>query len=93
MRTENIAYDVEGITMIGHLALPDGEDIRPGVLVCHEGPGLNDIGKEKANRLAALGYVAFALDYHGGGTVLSDRTEMMARMAPDRPPPTRRDPP
>lgn len=80
MRTENIAYDVEGITMIGHLALPDGEDIRPGVLVCHEGPGLNDIGKEKANRLAALGYVAFALDYHGGGTVLSDRTEMMARI-------------
>lgn len=80
MHTEQISYDVDGITMVGYLALPDGDDVRPGVLVCHEGPGMSDIAKEKANRLAALGYVAFALDYQGGGAVLTDREEMAARI-------------
>ena len=80
MHTEQISYDVDGTTMVGYLALPDGDDVRPGVLVCHEGPGISDITKTKANRLAALGYVAFALDYHGGGTVLAERQEMAARI-------------
>ena len=80
MHTEEISYEVEGTTMIGHLALPDGDDVRPCVLVCHEGPGMSDHAKGKADRLAALGYVAFALDYHGGGTVLADRTAMMGRL-------------
>ena len=80
MHTEEISYDVEGTTMIGHLALPDGDDVRPCVLVCHEGPGMSDHARSRADRLAALGYVAFALDYHGGGTVLTDRAEMMGRL-------------
>ena len=41
------------------------------MLVCHEGPGLDGHAKSRADRLAALGYVAFALDYHGGGVALS----------------------
>ena len=81
MHTEEISYEVEGTTMIGHLALPDGDDVRPCVLVCHEGPGMSDHARSKADRLAALGYVAFALDYHGGGTVLTDRAEMMGRIS------------
>lgn len=81
MHTEEISYEVEGTTMIGHLALPDGDDVRPCVLVCHEGPGMSDHARSRADRLAALGYVAFALDYHGGGTVLTDRAEMMGRIS------------
>ena len=80
MYTEEIPYEVEGTTMIGHLALPDGDDVRACVLVCHEGPGMSDHARSRADRLAALGYVAFALDYHGGGTVLTDRAEMMGRI-------------
>ena len=80
MHTEEISYEVEGTTMIGHLALPDGDDVRACVLVCHEGPGMSDHARSRADRLAALGYVAFALDYHGGGTVLADRSEMMGRL-------------
>src|SRR3954468_4703582 len=57
--------------MVGHLA---SDDSRPGrrasVLLCHEGPGLDDHVKGRAERLAELGYVAFALDYHGGGVPL-----------------------
>ena len=87
--TRDIEYDVGGIQMVGRLALPDGDGLRPAVLIAHEGPGLDDYQKERASTFAELGYVAFALDYHGGGQVLSDRDEMMARLAvlsgdPDR---------
>ena len=29
MHTEEISYEAEGTTMIGHLALPDGDDVCP----------------------------------------------------------------
>src|SRR3954469_13685261 len=75
--------------MIGRLALPDGDDVRPAVLIAHEGPGLDEYQKERAGQFAELGYVAFALDYHGGGNVLADAEEMMRRLGalggdPDR---------
>jgi dienelactone hydrolase len=66
--------------MCGRLALPDGDDVRPAILIAHEGPGLDDFQKERASQFAELGYVAFALDYHGGGRLLADRDEMMARL-------------
>jgi dienelactone hydrolase len=79
--TREISYEADGRTMVGTLALPDGDDPRPGVLVCHEGPGLDDHARSRAARLAEeLGYVAFALDYHGGGQPLEDRGQMMARL-------------
>jgi dienelactone hydrolase len=88
--TRDISYEADGRTMIGTLALPDGSDQRPGVLVCHEGPGLDDHARARAVRLAdELGYVAFALDYHGGGTPITDREQMMARITELRADPPR----
>ena len=58
-----------------HLARPDEVGPRPAVLVCHEGPGLDDHAKRVAAMLAELGYVAFALDYHGDGSVLPRRPD------------------
>jgi dienelactone hydrolase len=78
--TRTVTYEADDRTMIGQLALPDGTDRRAGVLVSHEGPGLDDYGRGRATRLAELGYVAFALDYHGGGQWMTDRDEMMARL-------------
>jgi dienelactone hydrolase len=81
MRIENISYDIDGTTHIGTLAVDDTiSGKRPAVLVCHEGPGLADVTREKAKRLAEAGYVAFALDYHGGGEVVADRNAMMAKL-------------
>ena len=87
--TRDVEYDAGGTRMVGRLALPDGEGVRPAVLIAHEGPGLDDYQKDRAGTFAELGYVAFALDYHGGGQVLPDREEMMTRLAalsadPDR---------
>jgi dienelactone hydrolase len=90
--TTEISYEADGRTMVGTLALPDdgGTDRRPGVLVCHEGPGLDDHARGRAARLAdERGYVAFALDYHGGGKPVEDRDQMMARIGEFRADPAR----
>ncbi len=79
MHTDDIEYEHGGRRLVGHLAEPDGTDARPTVLVCHEGPGLDDHAKTVAVRLAQLGYLAFALDYHGDGKPL-ERNEMMGRL-------------
>jgi dienelactone hydrolase len=60
--------------------LPDGESRHPAVLIAHEGPGLDDHQRSRADQLAELGYVAFALDYQGGGKSVTDREVMMARL-------------
>jgi dienelactone hydrolase len=83
MITRDIEYEVDGTTMIGRLALPDGDPdtgLRPGVLIAHEGNGLDDFQKARAEQFAELGYVAFALDYYGGGAPLTDRDDINARM-------------
>jgi len=88
--TRDISYEADGRTMVGLLALPDGTDRRPGVLVSHEGPGLDETARSVAVRLAEeLGYVAFALDYHGGGRPVEDRAQMMARIGELRADPVR----
>jgi dienelactone hydrolase len=88
--TRDITYKADDRTMVGTLALPDKNDQRPGVLVCHEGPGLDDHARAVAARLAdELGYVAFALDYHGDGRPLESRDEMMARIGEFRADPLR----
>jgi dienelactone hydrolase len=80
MKTEAIAYDVAGVAYLGYLALPDTPGKRPGVLICHEGNGLGDQVKVRAHHLAGLGYVAFCVDYIGGGQVLADMPAMMAKL-------------
>jgi len=72
MHTSEIEYEVDGEVMIGHLAFDEsapraGARGRAGVLLSHEGSGMDDNVRSRAERLAGLGYVAFALDYFGGG--------------------------
>jgi dienelactone hydrolase len=89
VRIEDIEYSVEGRRHVGHLAVDDTRTgRRPAVLVGHEGPGLDDQAKRRADRLAGLGYIAFALDYHGDGKPLP-RDRMVERLGalmedPDR---------
>ena len=82
MQTRDISYQIDATTHIGLLAAPDGTAKCPAVLVCHEGPGIDDNARNIARRLAGLGYIAFALDYHGGGERLADMAATMARLGP-----------
>lgn len=71
--TEAIEYQLDGITFHGHLARPSGNGSRrPGVLVGPEWWGLNPYARRRAEQLAALGYVALAIDMYGEGKVTSD---------------------
>lgn len=65
--TREVSYPAGSVTARGFLAAPKGEGKHPGVLVVHEWWGLNDYARTRAEKLAALGYVALAVDMYGDG--------------------------
>jgi dienelactone hydrolase len=66
INTSAIPYHGDGLRMVGYFAIDDANrGARPAVLVAPEAPGLDDFNRERCTRLAALGYAAFALDFHG----------------------------
>ena len=67
--TQTIPYSLDGVDYIGTLCTPNAPGTaHAAVLLAHEGPGLDEHVLGRAAKLADLGYVAFALDYLGGGT-------------------------
>ena len=88
MTVETIAYEAD-VALVGALYLPDRGLPAPGVIVFPDIFGLGDHARERAQRLAALGYVALAADLHGGARVF-DIEAAMAELArfraePERP--------
>lgn len=78
METCLFPYPAGDIDAVGYLARPDGPGPHPGVLVVHEGPGLDEHARLRTRMLAGLGYVALAADMHGGGHVAGSHEEVMA---------------
>jgi len=72
------AFDVDAV---GYVTADNGPK-RPAVIVLHDWRGLSDFAKQKADALAALGYVAFAADLYGEGQVAQTDDEAAALMAP-----------
>jgi len=73
--TRPVAYEHAGVKLEGYLAYDDAKTAQgklPGVLIVHEWWGLNDYARGRAEQLAKLGYVAFALDMYGGGQSTTD---------------------
>ena len=68
--TKNISYQHDGVELEGYLAYNDSVKGKvPAFLIVHEWWGLNDYARKRAEQLAAMGYVAFALDMYGKGKV------------------------
>jgi dienelactone hydrolase len=68
IQTKEITYMSGDTTMKGFVAWDDAvKGKTPGVLVAHEFWGLNDYARERARKIAALGYTALALDMYGDG--------------------------
>ena len=66
--TQDIEYQVDDVILTGYLAFDESIDKkRPGVLVVHEWWGHNQYARNRAEMLAKLGYVAFAVDMYGDG--------------------------
>jgi dienelactone hydrolase len=65
---KNVEYTADGVTLKGYLAYNSSMKGKgPGVLVVHEWWGLNDYARERARKLAGLGYTALAVDMYGDG--------------------------
>ena len=80
--TREIAHETDGLTMTGHLAQPDGAGPWPSVLLGHDGVGLEDYQRSRADELARQGYLAWAMEYHGGRVFFGEPDAMLARALP-----------
>jgi len=72
VKTETVVYQDGDVKLEGFLAydsdlVAEADTKVPGVLVVHQWMGLTDYEKRRCRELAALGYVAFALDIYGQG--------------------------
>lgn len=73
MITKEYSYKIDTMSFKGFVAYDDAaKGKRPGILVAHEWWGLNDFIRSEAERLARLGYIAFAVDMYGNGQYTSD---------------------
>jgi len=75
--TEGGMIDLAGTR--SYLSLPEGEPPFPGIVVIHEWWGLNENIMHWADRLAADGYAALAVDLYGG-KVATTRDEALNAM-------------
>jgi dienelactone hydrolase len=83
MKTETIEYKDGDVTLRGYLAFDERKTgKRPGVLVMPEAFGLGAHAKQRAERLAELGYVAFAGDPYGNGIELANLQDAMKHAGP-----------
>jgi len=90
MLTQDIPYRDGAASLRGFLAYDEtARERRPGVLVVHEGLGLNDHAMERARMIAGLGYVALAADMFGDRRQASDLQEARALLAPLRDEPSK----
>jgi dienelactone hydrolase len=76
LKTKVIDYKDGDTPLRGYLAWDDSIDgKRPAVLVVHEWWGLNDYARGRAEQLARMGYIAFAVDMYGQGKVTTHPQE------------------
>ena len=73
LKDEIIAYLGDTVTMNGYVVYDENiEGPRPAVIVIHEWWGMNDYTRKRAKDLAALGYIAMAMDMYGDGKQASN---------------------
>lgn len=81
LHAEAVEYRHGDVVLEGYLAYNrDQKGKRPGVIVVHEWRGHNPYVRRRAEELAKLGYIAFAVDMYGKGVYAKDHEEA-ARMS------------
>jgi dienelactone hydrolase len=80
-REENVNFTLDSLNMGGYIVYDENiTGKRPAVLVVHEWWGLNEYAKRRARELAALGYIAMAVDMYGNGRT-ADNPELAGKLA------------
>jgi dienelactone hydrolase len=73
IKTRTVEYKIGEAVFEGYLAWDDSSNARrPAVIVVHEWWGNNDYSRKRAEMIAQLGYVGFAIDMYGKGKVTND---------------------
>jgi dienelactone hydrolase len=89
IKHETVDYQQGDTPLEGYLAYDDSTSVaRPGVLVVHNWLGLTDDTRAIADRLAKLGYTAFAADIYGKGVRPANQQEagaLAGKYKADRP--------
>lgn len=83
IRAENVDYTGDGVTMKGFIAYNETlNSLRPVVLIVPEWWGISDYTRNRARQLAAMGYIAFAIDMYGEGRTAETPAEAEKLSAP-----------
>jgi dienelactone hydrolase len=88
MKSDFLDYSAGDVTCQAFVAYDDkSTDKRPCVLICHAWGGQSEFEQEKAEKLAELGYVGFAVDVYGKGkrgTNMDENAKLMQPFIDDR---------
>lgn len=83
IKTQTITYHDGQTALEGYYAYDTRTSgKRPAVLVIHDWSGRNEFANKKAEKLAELGYVGFAIDMYGVGKQGKTKEEKSALMTP-----------
>ncbi|MEO8412275.1 MAG: dienelactone hydrolase family protein [Ginsengibacter sp.] len=83
IKEQPVTYSVDGKNFNGYVTYDSNRmGKRPAVLVVQEWWGLTDYPRNRAKQLAALGYIAMAVDMYGDGKTAADPKEAQALATP-----------
>lgn len=83
IKTQSQTYQESNTTLEAFIAYDDqSQNKKPAVLICHDWSGKNEFACKKAEKLAELGYVGFALDMFGKGKFGKTKEEKSALIQP-----------
>jgi dienelactone hydrolase len=83
IKEENITFTIDGTLFKGFVAYDESKTgKRPAILVVPEWWGMNDYTKSRAKQLAALGYIAMAVDMYGNGKIAANPKEAQELATP-----------
>lgn len=79
IKGEEVTYELQGVKMNGYVSYDESlKGSLPVVLVVHEWWGCNQFAREQAEKIAALGYFAVAVDMYGDYKMANNPQQAMA---------------
>ena len=88
MKTTYLDYNDGDLTCESYIAYDDSkQEKRPCALICHAWAGQDDFERKKAEELAELGYLGFAVDLYGKGNrgkSMDENAKLMQPFLDDR---------
>lgn len=83
LEKQKVQYQDGDVVLEGYCAVDQSKPgKKPAVLVFHDWSGRNEFAQKKAEQLAELGYIGFAVDMYGNGKMGTTTEEKQALMNP-----------